>query len=105
MIGRGSPSARDIQVPPRFKVGDRVRTKNLHPTHHTRLPRYARARMGVIQADHGAHVFPDANSQFLGEQSQPLYSVRFESRELWGEAASLRDAVYLDLWESYLEPV
>ncbi len=58
----------------------------------------------MISRRHGAHVFPDANAHGLGEQPQPLYQVRFEARELWGEAASWRGAVYLDLWESYLEP-
>jgi nitrile hydratase subunit beta len=98
------PYSRDVQVVSRFKVGDRVRTRNLHTAGHTRLPGYARARMGVICHDHGAHVFPDSNARFAGEQPNPLYSVRFEAKELWGEAALPQDSVYLDLWEAYLEP-
>jgi nitrile hydratase len=30
--------------------------------------------------------------------------VRFEARELWGDDAAPRDAVYIDLWEPYIEP-
>lgn len=105
LLGRGRPYTRDVPAAPRFAAGDRVRTRNIHPTGHTRLPRYARGRIGVIQRSHGAHVFPDTNAHFRGEQPQHLYSVRFEGRELWGETASARDAVYLNLWESYLEPV
>jgi nitrile hydratase len=87
----------------RFNVGDRVRARKINPTGHTRLPRYARGREGVIDRHHGIFVFPDTNAHFQGEQPQHLYSVRFRSQELWGESASPRDSVYLDLWDSYLE--
>ena len=50
------------------------------------------------------HVFPDTNAHGLGEQPQHVYSVRFDARELWGEAAEPSQHVYLDLWESYLLP-
>jgi nitrile hydratase beta subunit-like protein len=30
--------------------------------------------------------------------------VRFEASELWGEGAAAGSAVYVDLWEDYLEP-
>ncbi len=53
---------------------------------------------------HGVHVFPDSHAHGLGEQPQPLYSVRFDARELWGEDAEPQQSVHLDLWESYLEP-
>ncbi len=86
-----------------FHVGDRVRTRKMNPTGHTRLPRYARGREGTIQRRHGIFVFPDSNAHFQGEQPQHLYSVRFRAQELWGEGASPRDSVYLDLWDSYLE--
>ena len=88
----------------RFQTGRRVRARNMNPVGHTRLPRYARGKEGVIARRHGIFVFPDTNAHFLGEQPQHLYSVRFAARELWGDAASARDSVYLDLWDSYLEP-
>ncbi len=104
LMGRGSLYTRDVQVAPRFKAGDRVRARNIHPTGHTRLPRYARGHVGVVQHERGVFVFPDSNAHFRGEQPQHLYSVRFEARELWGEAAAARDAVHLDMWDSYLDP-
>jgi nitrile hydratase len=58
----------------------------------------------MIHALHGPHTFPDTNAHGLGEQPHALYSVRFDGRELWGDSAEPREAVYLDLWESYLEP-
>jgi nitrile hydratase subunit beta len=95
---------RSVNAPPRFAVGQPVRAKKINPTGHTRLPRYARGRIGVVDRVHGAHVFPDSNAHFRGENPQHLYSVRFSARELWGEEAASRDAVYIDLWESYLDP-
>jgi nitrile hydratase len=87
----------------RFQVGETVRARNINPTGHTRLPRYARGKQGMVSGHHGIFVFPDSNAHFKGEDPQHLYSVRFTARELWGDAASPRDAVYLDLWDSYLE--
>jgi nitrile hydratase beta subunit len=87
----------------RFKIGQHVRARNMHPMGHTRLPRYARGKQGVVFRHHGIFVFPDTNAHFLGEQPQHLYSVRFTARELWGDSASPRDSVYLDMWDSYLE--
>jgi nitrile hydratase beta subunit len=101
----GPKSARDVQIAPRLRPGDRVIAKNMHPTGHTRLPRYVRGKPGVVQRDHGVHVFPDTNAHYQGEQPQHLYSVRFEGCDLWGDAAGPRDAVLLDLWEPYLERV
>ena len=103
-MARGGPTDRPLPKPPRYVVGDVVRARNINPTGHTRLPRYARGHVGVISHDHGGHVFPDTNAHGLGEQPQPLYQVRFEAAELWGPDADGRGAVYLDLWETYLDP-
>jgi nitrile hydratase len=102
-FSRGIPSSRDPQVRPGFKVGQRVRARNINPASHTRLPRYARGKTGTIMRDHGVYSFPDTNAHFLGEKRQHVYSVRFAARELWGESASPRDFVHLDMWDDYLE--
>jgi nitrile hydratase len=103
ILRKGSPANRNVPAVARFKTGQQVRARNMHPPGHTRLPRYARGKTGTIFRDHGVFVFPDTNAHFLGEKPQHLYSVRFAARELWGEAASPRDAVYIDMWEEYLE--
>lgn len=103
-LGKGGPTSRNAPAAPLFRVGQAVRARNLHPVGHTRLPRYVRGRQGVIDRDHGVYVFPDTNAHFLGEKPQHVYSVRFAARELWGPEASPRDAVYVDLWDDYLEP-
>jgi len=104
LLAPGTLASRDIPGEPRFQPGAHVRARNLHPTGHTRLPRYARGKVGTIYRHHGVFVFPDSNAHFLGETPQHLYSVRFAARELWGEQASPRDAVYIDMWDNYLEP-
>jgi nitrile hydratase beta subunit len=95
---------RPVNTAPRFAVGQAVRAKKINPIGHTRLPRYARGAVGTVDRVHGAHVFPDSNAHFEGERPQYLYSVRFAARELWGKGATARDSVYIDLWESYLDP-
>lgn len=103
VLAQGSPVAMHIDTLPCFKPGDRVRAINRHPTGHTREPRYVRGRVGVIHAHYGAHVFPDCNAE-ESREGRHLYGVRFEATELWGEHTAGRSAVYVDLWEDYLEP-
>jgi nitrile hydratase beta subunit len=105
-MGRWWPAAtarRDVAVAPHFSVGQRVRARNINPIGHTRLPRYARGKVGVVVRDHGVFVFPDTNAEFSGEKPQHVYSVRFAARELWGEQASPLDSMHLDMWDDYLD--
>lgn len=104
MLRRGGPSERDVAIEPTFSVGDEVRAKNINPPGHTRLPRYVRGRTGVIDRLRKAHVFPDSNAHGKGEQPQHLYSVRFAAEELWGAEDPDGDEVFVDMWESYLDP-
>jgi len=104
VLAAGTRYDRPVDVPARFAVGDRVRSRNMHPTGHTRLPRYARGKVGVIERVHGAHVLPDTNAHGAGEHPQWLYAVLFEARELWGDTAEAGLTITIDAWESYLEP-
>jgi hypothetical protein len=81
-----------------------VRARNINPATHTRLPRYARSKVGTIARQYGLYDFPDTDEYNLGANPNHVYSVRFAARELWGDAASPRDFIYADLWERYLEP-
>jgi len=103
-IRTGAAATSEAQPRARFRPGDRVVTRNMHPPGHTRLPRYARGRRGVIERVHGVFTLPDSHAHGRGRQPQPLYGVAFASGELWGEAAGRRERVSLDLWEPYLEP-
>ena len=91
--------------PAGLKVGQRIVTRNLHPATHTRLPRYIRGKRGEIVRVHGMYAYPDRRA--LGDESTPeyCYSVRFSMRELWGDDAPERDALFIDMWDSYLLPI
>ncbi len=105
IIKKGFPASRPAVAPARFAVGDRVRTVALPPEHHTRLPAYARGKVGVVERAHDAHVFPDTNALGLGESPQWLYTVAFDARELWGESAPAPHSIIsVDAFEPYLEP-
>ena len=102
---RNTRSARlNDDVAPRYHMGDQVRARNIHPKGHTRIPRYVRGRLGVIDRDHGVFIFPDTNAVFAGKRPQHLYSVCFTAREIWGTKAVVTDKVYVDMWDDYLEP-
>jgi nitrile hydratase len=101
MLARGGPASRPISRPARFKTGDIVRTRNIHPEGHTRLPRYLRGHLGEIVRVHGTHVFPDSSAHGKGDDPQWLYTVRFRAREVWGNDSE--DTVAADLWEPYLD--
>lgn len=103
-LAKGGPTERPATSAQRFEAGDKVRTININPTGHTRLPRYARAKLGTVVLVHGAHVFPDASAHGGGEQPQWLYTVEFTGPELWGRDADPTLSVSIDAWESYLEP-
>ena len=95
----------EVALSPRFRPEQRVRARNMHPPGHTRLPRYARGKSGTVVRDHGVFDLQDTdvNGLRFGYRPQHVYTVRFTARALWGDRASGRDAVYVDLWESYLE--
>jgi nitrile hydratase beta subunit len=102
-LARGAPTERDPVRPARFKAGDHVRTRNINPQGHTRLPRYARGKAGVIEAVNGCHVFADVNAAGKGEDPQWLYTVKFAATELFGEGADPAHFVFVDCFEPYLE--
>lgn len=101
ILSAGGPADRPGDLPQGFRPGDKVRTRNINPEGHTRLPRYARGKAGEVVAVHGMHVFPDSNAHGKGESPQWLYTVCFSARELWGK--DTKDSVCIDLWEPYLD--
>jgi nitrile hydratase len=95
---------RTAQGPQKFQPGDRVRTRNIHPASHTRLPRYARDKVGVVERCHGCHMFPDSVAANLGDDPQWLYTVVFEGRDLWGPDSDPTLKISIDAFEPYLDP-
>ena len=94
---------RQQQGPARFKPGDRVRTKNINPLTHTRLPRYARDKLGTVELIHGCHAYPDSVATDHGDDPQWLYTVVFDARQLWGANADPALTVSIEAFEPYLE--
>jgi len=105
MLMAGGPANRKEQTTASFSIGQQVQTINTHPSTHTRLPRYARDKTGIIKKIHGVHVFPDSSSQGLGDAPTWLYQVSFSATSLWGEDRNERDTVSLDLWQPYLRAI
>ena len=104
-ISKGSAFSRTPTGPARYAPGQRVRTIAVQPAHHTRLPAYARGKVGIVERVHGAHVFPDTNARGLGETPQWLYTVAFDEKELWGgQIPQQRSTISVDAFEPYLEP-
>jgi len=101
---RGGSTRVDVDVAPLFAAGASVRVRALDTVGHTRTPAYVSGRVGIVDRDHGVFVFPDTNAHGKGPNPQHVYSVRFESAELWGQAGQ-GGAVYVDLWDGYLEAV
>jgi nitrile hydratase len=98
----GAGSLREIDDPAEFAVGDRVRARDLHKRGHTRMPGYIRGHSGVVVALRPTALLPDTNAHFEGENAQHVYTVEFESSELWGDDAEA-STLHIDLFESYLE--
>jgi nitrile hydratase len=102
VLAQGASTERPATTKARFKVGDAVRMFDGEVPHHTRLPRYVRGRRGVVERVHGAHVFADAHATGRGEQPHWLYTVAFDARDLWPDAAhGVR--VSVDAWEPYMD--
>jgi nitrile hydratase len=103
----GSPTERPIDQPALFKVGQKVRARNMHPQGHTRLPRYVRGHVGTVVSLHGGHVFPDGHTLRatppFNVPVQWLYTVVFDGPTLWGQHSDPTLEVTVDAWESYLE--
>jgi nitrile hydratase beta subunit len=88
---------------PRYSVGDEVRVRAWHPPGHTRAPRYVQGKRGTVVRLDGAHNIDDIEAHGGGFVSDPLYSVRFTSRELWGDGGTDGEVVHVDLFERYLQ--
>lgn len=98
------PANVDVDIPARYAVGDVVLTKNMNPEHHTRIPRYVRGKRGVIDSVQEVFLLPDTNAYGGPDTPERVYTVGFTATELWGDEAPTRDSLYIDMFESYLEP-
>lgn len=106
---RAIPRGAELSFPPEtatpaYRVGQRVRVRDMQTAGHTRAPRYVRGRVGVIETDLGVFQFADAMARGDGPDPQHCYTVAFSAPDLWGPEAEAGGRVHLDLWEAYLDP-
>jgi nitrile hydratase len=52
----------------------------------------------------GVFNLPDREHGAGETTPQHVYLIRYTARELWGDDAPAHDALYIDMWEDYLEP-
>jgi nitrile hydratase len=104
VLPRAVGTARPTRRRPRFGVGERVRVRAPKAEGHTRQPAYVSGKAGVVSAQLGATLFPDALAVGRREPPQHLYTLTFEGRDLFGDDAEPGTEVRIDLYESYLEP-
>ena len=88
--------------PARFKVGDRVRVKDLPAILYTRTQKYARNMTGTIAALTYPDLLPadEAWERYDAPQDQ-YYIVRFQQKDLWAEYPFENDTLqseYPDFW-------
>jgi nitrile hydratase len=90
---------------PLFGVGDRVTVKDVPVTDHTRLPGYLRGRTGTVERrfEGNYRYFCSTGPDGIGDP-MPVYAVRFEPADIWGELAEPGMAIYGELYEAYLQP-
>lgn len=107
-LARGSPTELEARQAAQFAIGDRVVARNMHPIGDTRLPRYVRGHTGTVALVHGAHVFADRHAARTAppfdEDPQWLYTVVFDTQQLWGTQADASARISADAWEPYLVP-
>jgi len=95
--GRGNVATRQA-----LKVGDKVTVKTDYVPGHVRMPGYIRGKSGTVVGVSPAYPFPDAHGHGIAAQDEPTYDVRFDSRDLWSDAADPA-FVHVGVFESYLE--
>ncbi len=95
----GIPCMASAPKAPLYALNDQVRSSELSPKGHTRLPSYARGKPGLITACHGTWIYPDASAHAIECPQQFLYTVSFDSADLGFEERFLLN---LDLFEPYL---
>ncbi len=104
VLFRSTKTEQDVELTPRFHIGETVRGRNINPATHTRMPRYTRGKTGVVERDRGVFNVPDNEEESAEPRPQHVYLIRYAGRELWGEEAPANDSLYIDMWEDYLEP-
>ena len=88
----------------RFKVGDRVRVKDLPNLFYTRTQMYVRGVVGTIAARTYQDLIPEDEAFNRDGRLEQYYIVRFRQKDLWPEYQFDNDTVQTESPERWLEP-
>ena len=88
----------------RFKVGDRVRVKDLPNLFYSRTQMYVRGVVGTIAACTYRDIIPEDEAFNRDGRVEQYYIVRFRQKDLWPEYPFDNDTVQTESPERWLEP-
>jgi thiocyanate hydrolase subunit beta len=93
-------------VAARFKVGDRVRVKDLPNLFYTRTQMYVRGVNGTIAARTYEDLIPE-DEAWNRDDARPeqFYIVRFRQKDIWEAYPFGNDTLQTELPDRWLEPV
>ena len=92
-------------APARFKVGDRVRVKDLPNMFYSRTQLYARGVAGTIAACTYQDLIPEDEAFNRDGRLEQYYIVRFRQNDLWEEYPSGNDTLQTEFPDRWLEPI
>lgn len=100
----GDDPYRDVANNPVYKVGQLVRVLDPASAVHTRLIGYLRNQVGVVEEVYPqAVLYTDSVPTDSISVPQPIYRVRFMTRDIWPERPDTDDTLYSEVFETYLE--
>lgn len=91
----------------KFAAGDQVRVRDEHTPGHIRTPDYVKGKPGRVATALGDFRNPEELAYGdSGLPKRPLYKVEFRQTSLWDNDyhGAPDDALYIDLYEHWLEP-
>ncbi len=105
--GKGDPQCFRGEAPaPKFKVGDRVRIRDLPDIFYTRCQVYTRGAEGVVAVVTHESPAPEDEAWDNVDKPEWFYIVRFKQQELWPEYPDVyaNDTLQTEFSERWLEP-
>jgi thiocyanate hydrolase subunit alpha/thiocyanate hydrolase subunit beta len=88
----------------RFKVGDRVRVKDMPNLFYTRTQMYVRGVAGTVAACTYQDLVPEDEAFNHDGRVEQYYIVRFRQKDLWPEYPYDNDTLQTESPERWLEP-
>lgn len=105
-LKEGDSPQRPLSAPPKFKVGDQVRIKDVPSGAHSRLPGQLKGRVAeVVLVYEGAFTYFFPTSDGIGTP-MPVYSLAFKPTDMWDESLVEPNSIYYnDIFEVYIEAI